>query len=526
MPHQSFNVRAMALQYLTSMWRRRWTAILTCWVISIAGWGAVMMMPRQFDSQGRFYVDVDSMLTPMLRGIAIDVNPLQHLEYLRNTLLSRPNLEQVIHLADLEHTINTPAEKEALIGALASDVSIRAQTANLYVISYRNRNPIVAKNVVQSLLTLFAERSTDNQRVEMDKAQKFLNEEIAGYESQLRAAEKRRAEFHQQNMFLLPGAGTTVPRLEAMRETIHQAEQDYQDAVVKRDGLKSQLAAVPQFVSIDANAPIFINGRNLTPTEARLDEAQRNLDALRLRYTEQHPDVLAARRQIAEMEAEVQKEKERATANPTDATKNLTRKNQITNTVYEQLKVRLVDAEGMVATTKRRLDDLRMQKTELDKSAHLAPEVEAKAQDLDRDYGIIKRNYEELLQRREAAILAQAADTRADQITFRIVDPPQVPITPSTPNRPLLFSAVLLIGLGAGGGLALLLTQIDRSFGSGSQLRELGLPVLGVVAYVRSPSPRPAYLAQAAAFAVISISLLAVYGALIIFSTGLYRVVV
>jgi hypothetical protein len=190
------------------------------------------------------------------------------------------------------------------------------------------------------------------------------------------------------------------------------------------------------------------------------------------------------------------------------------------------LKVRLVDAEGVVATTKRRLDDARTGLAEVEKAALRSPEVEAKAQDLDRGYAIIKHNYEELLQRREATLLSQAANTKADKITFRVVDPPQVAINPISPNQPLLFSVVFILGLGAGGGLTLLLAQIDRSFSSVSQLLELGLPVLGAVAYIASESRRPAYIARAAGFGMTALVLFAVYGGLMAVSTGIYRTVI
>jgi polysaccharide chain length determinant protein (PEP-CTERM system associated) len=499
--------------------------MLACWAVCIGGWGWVMTLPRQFDSQGRFYVDVDSLLTPLLSGIAIDVNPIQQLDYLRNTLLSRPNLEQVIHLAGLDDQAGTAAQKDDLLKTLARDVAIRPQTSNLYVISFRSRDPVIAKNVVQSLLTLFSQRTAESNRSEMDNAQRFLSAEIARYEGLLRAAEQRRAQFRQQYMNLLPGAGATVSHLEATRQATHQADEAYHDAVAKRDALKSELAGVPQYLSVDAAQIVIANGRApMTATEARLDEAKRNLDTLRLRFTDQHPDVLAMKRQIAELEAAVAEE--RSGKSPDGSPRGTPRKSQVTNPVYEQLKVRLVDAESNVAASKRRLDDLQAQLVNIEKSANLVPEVEAKMQDLDRDYGVIKHNYEALLQRREAATLGQSADTKADKITFRIVDPPQVPITPSSPNRPLLFSMVLMLGLGAGAGLGLLLTQIDRSFSSASQLRELGLPVLGAVALVASQGSRSAYLARSGAFAATALMLLMLYGGLIVVSTGIYRVVV
>jgi polysaccharide chain length determinant protein (PEP-CTERM system associated) len=521
---QTVNVKAILVHYLTAMWRRRWPAILACWAVCIGGWGWVMTLPRQYDSQGRFYVDVDSLLTPLLSGIAIDVNPVQQLDYLRNTLLSRPNLEQVIHLAGLDDQAGTPAQKDSLLDTLARDVSIKPQTSNLYVITFRSRDPIIAKNVVQSLLTLFSQKTSESNRSEMDNAQRFLSGEIARYESLLRAAEQRRAQFHQQYMHLLPGAGATVSHLETMRQTVHQEDEAYHDAVTKRDALRSELTAVPQFLSVNSNPIIISNGRMpQTPSELRLDEARKNLDTLRLRFTDQHPDVVAMQRQVEQLEAKVASDRSDRSDGSARASPW---KSQVTNPVYEQLKVRLVDAEGSLAAAKRRLEDSRAQLAEIETNANLVPEIEAKAEDLDRDYGVIKHNYEALLQRREAATLGQSADTKADKLTFRIVDPPQVPIAPSTPNRPLLFSIVLLLGCGSGAGLALLLTQIDQSFASASQLRELGLPVLGTVAYIASQSSRSTYIARTAGFAATALILLAIYGGLIVVSTGIYPVVV
>jgi len=202
------------------------------------------------------------------------------------------------------------------------------------------------------------------------------------------------------------------------------------------------------------------------------------------------------------------------------------RKSQVANSVFEQVKVQLVDAEGTLAATKRRLDNARTNLAEIEKATLQTPQVEARAQDLDRDYAIIKHNHEQLLQRREATLLARAANLKADKITFRVVDPPQVALNPISPNQPLLFSGVLILGLGIGGGLSLLLAQVDRSFSSVSQLLELGLPVLGAVAHTALGNRRPIYIARAAGFGMTAMLLLAVYGGLMAISTGIYRGVI
>ncbi len=147
--------------------------------------------------------------------------------------------------------------------------------------------------------------------------------------------------------------------------------------------------------------------------------------------------------------------------------------------------------------------------------ARAAPEVEAQFQGLDRDYQVLRKNYEELLARREASKITEAADTNADKVRLRVIDPPQIPTTPVAPRRFMLISAVLIAGLGAAAGLALLLTQSDNSIADLGQLRELGQPVLGGISLAPAPRRRRLrFYPQAVGITVAVLVLIAVYGGL------------
>jgi hypothetical protein len=128
------------------------------------------------------------------------------------------------------------------------------------------------------------------------------------------------------------------------------------------------------------------------------------------------------------------------------------------------------------------------------------------------------------VKRRQSAVLSQAADDQADRTQFRVVDPPQVPIAPAFPNRPLLYSLVLAIGIAGGILVPFLLSQMRPTYSSVSRLRELGLPVIGSVAFMRHAGVPP-FLGTLAggAFVAVSIVLLTSYGGLMTISTGLYR---
>ncbi len=503
--------------YLYAIWRRRWLSIAVAWTVCVLGWVGVALMPNVYESEARVHVDADALVTQVLHGLAVDVDPTQQLDLLQRTLLSRSNLEQLIHMADLDRRINSSADTENLIQQLADRIALKSQTRNLFSITFQDKDPTTARNVVQSLVTIFAENSTGTSRSQMDNAQHFLGDELAKYEAQLRAAEKRRAEFREAHLDVVAGGASAV-NLEGGRVKLEQMRAELQDALARREALQKELATVPPVLSVDGGGPLVINGNGeATTVEQRLAQAQRQLADLRSRYTDQHPDVIALKSEIEDLKKE-------AKASPiTSGDTGSTRHSQVANTVYEQVKIRLVEAESQVASLQHRVADAETDLKRLQAIAQASPGIEAQAQDLDRDYDIIKKNYEELLARRESTNLAQAADNMADKIQFRVVDAPQLPTAPVAPNRFLLCTAVLLGGVLGGVAIAVLLMQVDRSFATPQGLRNLGLPVLGSVSFVQLPAGRAQSRLDLARFGAATLGLFLCYGVILAVSVGIHR---
>jgi polysaccharide chain length determinant protein (PEP-CTERM system associated) len=515
------SLKSQAMPILQKLWRQRWLAVGVAWLVCTVGWIGVAFIPTRYESSARVYLNADPLLTPLLHGLAADTDPTRHLDYLQRTLLSRPNLEQLVRLTDLDVGVTTPAQRERLYKQLASDVVIRPITPNLMTIAYRSRDPQTAKNVVQSLLTIFAEKTAGSSRNEMDSAQRFLDDEIASYRDQLRAAEKRRAELARQYPDIVSSRASDSAaidsrnRLDQARAAVALAKSDLADATTKRDSLRQQIASVPAMLTVDRAPQVVVTG-HLSPDETRLQQLKSNLDTLRLKYTDQHPDVIAARKEIAQLEAEMKHSGGAAGVG--------NGKSQVPNNVYDQLKVKLVDAEGQVASAQHRLTEAQSVEARIEKIVQSAPTVMAEAEDLDRDYGVLKKNYQELVARREATEIADAADTKTEKIQFRIVDPPQVPLIPAEPNRPLLVSFVLLAGLGAGLAAPIVMAQLDRSFATITQLRNLGIPVVGSVTRLSLGAARRRATIQMAGVCASAVVLVAVYGTLLALSLGLHSV--
>jgi polysaccharide chain length determinant protein (PEP-CTERM system associated) len=508
------------LSYARQLWRYKWLSIGLAWLICVIGWPVVTLLPPKYESSARIYVNADQFLTPLLRGLAADVDLRRQVEFLQRTLLSRPNLEQVIHLSDLDLSSRGKVgekEREERLRRLAQEVLIKPQTANLITITYQNPEPAVAKNIVQALLTVFAENSAGGNRKETENAKRFIDQQIQSYEAQLRAAEQRRAEFREKYIDLLPGADGAASRLEVGRAAVTRLTLDFEDARAKRDSFQSELRAVPKTLTADAAAPQVIVAGKATGARARLEEARAKLEELGARFTARHPDIIALRQQIGVLEAQAAKEP----AGGGDASGG--RKTQIANPVYDKVKLSLVDAETVLASAERRLKQAEQEQQVLEDKARATPGVQAQAQDLDRDYAVKKKNFDELLQRREQARIGEAADTTADKIQFRIIDPPQVPVVPVAPNQPLLLSGVLAAAIAGAIGVPLLLIQFDHTYASVTALRTLGVPVLGTVSWLAFPGGRRRERIQVAALCASATVLLVVYGLLLTLSASLYR---
>ncbi|MCG7364526.1 hypothetical protein MHZ93_25120, partial [Roseomonas sp. ACRSG] len=419
-------------------------------------------MPNQFDSSARIYADADAILGSALKGIAIDSSPAQQVEVLQRTLLSRPNLEKVILRTPLDQRVRSDAERDVMIQRLTREIRITPQTRNLFTIEYRDRDPRVARDVVQAALNLFMEAATATDRQQMESARDFVAQQLASYEVQLRQAERRRAEFQARYIDLLPsealGGGS---RLEAARARLQEIKGELQDANTSRNLIRKQLEAAPPRIT---EPSVRVSGGSTD-----VAQAERNLRELRLRFTEQHPDVAAARAALAAARS----------GGGGGGTRVVTPGAARANPLHEQLKVRLVDVEAQIASLERQERDGKAEVERLDAVARSEPEVQAQFMNLDRDYTVLRRNYEELLARRESIQIAGAARTNSDRVRLEVVDPPSLPIRPAWPNRPLLLTGVLVAGLGAGTLVALLLVQLDQGFHTVNDLRRLGLPVLG-----------------------------------------------
>jgi polysaccharide chain length determinant protein (PEP-CTERM system associated) len=516
------------LGYVEALWRKRWYIALVSWVLCVPGWIGVVGLPDRYESAARIYVDTDNLLSPLLRGISVEGNIGQQVDIMQRTLLSRPNIDKLMRMTDLDLQAKTQAEKDDLYKDIAKRVQIsQNQGKNLFSVSFVDPSPEVAQRVAQSLLSIFVESNVGASRTDIEKARQFLDVQIARYEKQLQTAEAKLADFKKAHLDVLSrgvaNGGSFQQSLDQARAQRAEIKGQLDDAISRHDSLQQQLKTVPQFLSVDQTPQFIIQNQGEKPLppalqsiKQRIDDQQKAIDGMATRFTEQHPDMVAARRQLASMQQQYTETEKQLKANadaPGDGSK--ASKATISNTVYEQIQLKMVEYESTITSLQRHLAEVDDQVARFEQLAATAPNVEAELSTLNRDYGVFRKNYDELIARREAAKLADAVETTGDKIQFRIIDPPQIPSTPSGPPRLFLMSGVLFGSLAAGLVVAFLMAQLDDTYFSIAGLRNsVALPVLGSVSRILTPSDRRVRVFRTLGFVGSIFALLITYGAL------------
>lgn len=493
------------MRYARGIWRFRWVALATMWLVCLVGWAVVMRMPDQYQASARIHIDTQSVLQPLLRGIAISTDSRRRIELMTRTLLSRPNMEKLSRMTDLDITATTPEAKEALLDRLGRRVEIaNTNRQDLYTISYADQDRDLAKRIVQSIITIWVESTLGENRTDTDTAQKFIDDQIREYEQKLTIAEERLATFKRQNVGMLPGSGADYyARLQAALADLSQAELSLQEAQNRRRSQQRQMTDLESQEELSMGLYSGATGPT-SAVDSRIQSLQTQMDEMLLRYTENHPDVIELQRLISSLE-EQRKEEQKMLAEAGPAASS--------NPMVQQMRMLLSETDAQIASMNARVKEYSRRVDELKNLVDTVPQIEAELTRLNRDYEVNKRNYEELLKRREAASISEKAEVRGDDIKFKVIDPPRVPLSPSGPDRLLFMSLVLLGSLAVGVGVAFLLSQIRPTFDDTKSMKDItGIPVLGVVSMVRTDEYVNKRRMAIVAFTSAWLMLLAVYG--------------
>jgi uncharacterized protein involved in exopolysaccharide biosynthesis len=418
-------VLSLLYDEMVRIWCYRWTAIITSAVLFLVGAAYVMRLPNVYDAWAQIYISKQSPLTQAASNVSLVGNEYGNSYVVQKTLLNDQNLRKVAEQLNPALNRLPPAEQESQIGALRSRIQIDPDAGDGFVeFHYKAGDPQRAYRVVQLLVNLFMESNDDRAQRDLSQADLFLDTQIAVYQRKLAESQQKLAEFHQRY-------GQAVPAADSAEEA---------EAVADVASARATL-----------NVALARDGAG-APDQDQIAQLKAKIAALRLQYTDQYPDVIAAKQQLALLEQAAPQTK-----------------------VGESPAV--VTARNELANAQARLRKARFR-------PELPPQIAGQEADLKRTDDVLRASYQELLSRREAAKMSIAVYGANNKAKYQITNQPVVPAFPSGPNRPLLLMAAVLAAIAGGIGAAYLRGAITGVFVAPRELEDaFQLPVIGTISW-------------------------------------------
>jgi polysaccharide biosynthesis transport protein len=486
--------------YLLIARRRQWWLILPMFLI----WALVMLaswfIPPKYRSETVIIVEQQKIPEQyVVANVAIDLQ--QRLQSMTQQILSRTRLMGIIDSFHLYEKNQKQSDADPLVDQMRKDINIdliqapgRPWELSAFKISYSAPNPELAQQVTQKLSSLFIEENLRNRQQLSEDTTQFLENQLEEARKNLATQEERLRDFKtkylgelpeqlQTNIQILSGLQS---RLQAATDALDQANQQklyLQSLLGQYKALRSQLAVGRGD-----------SGLNPLSIDEDLERLKAQLAALSSRDTLKHPDVVHLKKQIADveslkqqMDADLKSAKSEETTDAVGRPRSLSDLQAISPML--QIDGQIKSNQLEIVNRKQEIGRLEGQIEAYQARLNLTPVREQQLAAITRDHEQSRTNYESLLNKKMQSQMATNLEKRQEGEQFRIIDPPNFPQKPFSPNR-LKFS---LLGLIAGIILALALTAFaemmdERVNGEEDLLSVTPVPILVAIPLLQTPA--------------------------------------
>ncbi len=454
------------------VWSRRWLALAVAWGVCLLGWLGIAMIPNSYESTARVQFSKTQILNDSTTNATLET--MQQVKRLEQTLTSSVNLEKVIRGTDLGRSVASDREMAKKIEGMREKIEVKADQDQFITITAKQPSGKLARDVVQKLIDVAEEDDISDGRMETGSKLKFLDAQIEARKRDLDEAEAKRVAFETQNLGLLPGVGSVSQRLEANRAELNQIESQLVAASSAVAALNGQLAGTPQNLSTPNFGGGAVSAAN--PAAASLAQARADLGAMKARgLTDSHPDVIAQRAQVANLTAQ-------AKSYPSGGSTSGGGTFNTPNPAYSSLQSLRAERDATATALRSRKAMLQAEMSQLASKQTAEPGVAAEMTRLNREYEVMKLQYDKLAADRDNVSLHGQAETQASIAPLKVINRPTLSNVPAAPNRPLLLAVVLIAGLCVGAGAAFALAQMRSTYPTAAKLEKAsGLPVIGSV---------------------------------------------
>lgn len=438
-PASDFNYK----KYLQLIAKKRYLFVIVALLIMTGVVATSYLLPPKYEAKSTVFIE-KSVIADLVKGIAVTPSMEDKVRLLIYAMKSRSLLLKVFDDLDLNVTKESDAQLEEMVKKFQDRTDIKLNDKDgLFMISFTDENPRLARDYVNSLVRRYIEENTSSKRKESYGANKFLSEQITPVKEKLEQIEARENSFKKANANIL---GEDE---ESILTGISIAQGKLDDTTIRLN----QLQAVR-----DMN-------RGVNPLRTKLADLQKRLHELTIVYTDNYPEVIELKSQIGAVEEQLKKG-QGGVEHPQEDQKLRIEMNVLRQS--EQNLRRFIASKQallrMIPTTKSALDDITREK---ESQLNL---------------------YNSLLARYGQSEVSTQMEVQDKATTFRIVDPAVMPIKPVSPNRVRMILVGIFAGLAGSLALLVLLDYLDSSVRDLDTLKSLGVPVLAIVPKIQNPA--------------------------------------
>ncbi len=463
-------------QYIDLFLRNKWLITLPFILITLGSFIFALAIPNIYQASTTILVVPQKVPENYVRS-TVPAAVTDRLQTLNQQIMSRTRLQQVIERYGLYREEAKKMAPEEIIELMRKkiDVSVNQRTRNginSFTISFQNPDPRLAMQVANGLASLYIEENLKLRERQARETSNFLDRELAKLEKKLREKEQLLSAFKKKYMGELPDQQDAnlrmLDRLEIQYQTSSSALAAAKDRQIQLQQQLNQLAST---------STVMVEGQVMAvePDVNRLETMKEQLSVLRTRYTEAHPDVISLEAKIRKLEKKLAARKTAGTGGAVSQPSS----NRVNSPAYIEISNQLDSVKREISQLQRELKRLRTEIDTVNAKVENAPMRESELVALTRDYGNLHQNYQNLLDRKIEAQLAENLEMQQQGEQFKVLDPAQLPVKPFKPDRRKILLAGMVLGLGLGVGLALLLDFLGKSYRYVPDVEEdLGLPVL------------------------------------------------
>jgi len=451
---------------------------------------------EQYVTSTTLYADVTNIITPLLKGRA-EVTGIDRSKDAREKIYTRRIMKKVAEEAGLVQIDDEVDVQENAITALRSAVKIENEGLNSFKITYASPNQNKSFKILNAVVDAFISDSSETKRQESRSAFEFIDQQVVTYKRQLVAAEEKLKSFKSTNLDGTEGA--VAQRIESLRLQIEEMKLTIDESKAQVDSLQEQLKNEEQYQTVRSELDAEMD---------RLKRLNGRLDALRLSYQENYPDIVELKDQIAALELSASAKREQGSVN------SYSSRDGLQNPLYEELRKNMSAAELNLSSQKKRLQSMStMLKQEYTRAERVAAR-EAELSELVRDNNVTRDIYEEMLGRKEKARLSMTLDIEGQGVSYKIQEPAVFPLQPSGLRFEYFAMAGPFVGLLASLGLIVLYVLLDPRVRSPSSLVQKLPPdveLLVVVPHINTPITKRIFRADIAALGFMFVAAVVLY---------------